>query len=268
MRSVMVMVCCLLAIMVLGPMLAPYDPTTINIPQRLAPPNSEFALGSDALGRDILSRLLHGAQWSLGLAFVISLISLFVGTIIGLVAAMGNNRGNRFADWTVMRITDIFLAFPELLAAVVIAGLLGANTWNLIFALCVTGWMRYARVARGVGLSLRTKGYVIQASLAGVSPWHMARWHYLPALIPSLTVVWTGMFARSILGISALGFLGFGVQPPTPEWGAMLYDARIHMRSTPLQMLWPGLAIVSCVLAINVVGDVLRDALAKQGIKL
>ncbi len=178
----------------------------------------------------------------------------------GLLAA----QGGRAVDWIVMRTTDSFLAFPELIAAVVIAGVLGASTSSLIFALTVTGWMRYARVARGIGLSLRSKGYVVQARLAGLSPFYIARWHYLPSLLPSLAVVWTGMFARAILGISALGFLGFGVQPPMPEWGTMLLDARVHMRSTPLQMIWPGLAIVTCVLAINLAGDVLRDALAKQ----
>lgn len=245
---------------IVGPLLAPYDPTAINIPKRLAAPSAEFPLGTDALGRDILSRLLYGARWSLGLALVVSLIGLCVGTVIGLVAALGG----RIADWAVMRTTDTFLAFPELVAAVVIAGLMGAGTWSLIFALSVTGWMRYARVARGIGLSLRTRGYVVQAKLAGLSPLAVARWHYLPSLVPSLTVVWTGMFARAILGISALGFLGFGVQPPTPEWGTMLLDARVHMRSTPLQMVWPGLAVVTCVLAINLAGDALRDALATE----
>ena len=161
-----------------------------------------------------------------------------------------------------------FLAFPELVAAVVIAGLLGAGTGSLIFALSITGWMRYARVARGIGLSLESRGYVVQAKLSGLSPFSIARWHYLPSLLPSLTVVWTGMFARAILGISALGFLGFGVQPPTPEWGTMLLDARIHMRSTPLQMIWPGLAVVLCVLAINLAGDALRDALAKRSFEV
>ncbi|WP_299800590.1 ABC transporter permease [uncultured Ruegeria sp.] len=166
-----------------------------------------------------------------------------------------------------MRVTDTFLAFPELVAAVVIAGVLGSGTASLIFALSVVGWMRYARVARGIGLSLQTRGYVVQAGLAGLSPLYIARWHYLPSLMPSLIVVWTGMFARAILGISTLGFLGFGVQPPMPEWGTMLLDARIHMRSTPLQMVWPGLAVVVCVLSINLVGDALRDALSKKEIK-
>ena len=258
MRSVLVLITCFVALAVLGPMLAPYDPTAINIPKRLRPPGGEWLLGTDALGRDILSRLLHGARWSLGLAFLISLIGLCIGTLMGLAAALGG----KITDWTIMRITDTFLAFPELVAAVVIAGLLGGGTTSLIFALCVTSWMRYARVARGIGLSLETRGYVVQAKLAGLSSFPIARWHYLPALLPSLTVVWTGMFARAILGISTLGFLGFGVQPPTPEWGTMLLDARIHMRSTPLQMIWPGLAVLICVLSINLTGDALRDALA------
>ncbi|MEM6323347.1 MAG: ABC transporter permease [Pseudomonadota bacterium] len=260
MRSVGVLAAVFVALAVFGPMLAPYDPTAIDIPNRLATPGEGHLLGTDALGRDILSRLLVGARWSLGLAFLISVIGLCVGTLIGLLAA----QGGKIADWLVMRVTDTFLAFPDLVAAVVIAGVLGAGTGSLIFALSVTGWMRYARVARGIGLSVQNRGYVVQARLAGLSPISIARWHYLPALLPSLTVVWTGMFARAILGISALGFLGFGVQPPMPEWGTMLLDARVHMRSTPLQMIWPGLAVVASVLAINLTGDALRDRVAEQ----
>lgn len=260
MRSVLALAIGMVLLAGFGPMLAPYDPTAVNVPKRLAPPSAEFLLGTDALGRDNLSRLLHGARWSLGLAFLVSVIGLVVGTTIGLVAALGG----RIADWVVMRATDTFLAFPELVAAIVIAGLIGAGTWSLIFALSVTGWMRYARVARGIGLSVQCRGYVVQARLAGLPALSIARWHYLPSLVPSLTVVWTGMFARAILGISALGFLGFGVQPPNPEWGSMLLDARVHLRSTPLQMIWPGLAVVICVLAINLAGDALRDTLAKQ----
>ncbi|MEM9230141.1 MAG: ABC transporter permease subunit [Pseudomonadota bacterium] len=258
MRSVLALTVALGALAVFGPSLAPNDPNAIDIPNRLASPGGTYLLGTDALGRCVLSRLLHGATWSLGLAFIISMIGLAAGTLIGLAAAMGG----RLVDWALMRVTDSFLAFPELVAAVVIAGVLGASTWSLIFALSVTGWMRYARVSRGVGLSLRERGHVIQARLAGLSPIAIAQWHYLPALGPSLIVVWTGMLARSILFISGLGFLGFGVQPPTPEWGTMLLDARVHLRSTPLLMIWPGLTILITVLAINLTGDALRDSLA------
>ncbi|WP_282091818.1 ABC transporter permease [Epibacterium ulvae] len=260
MRSVLILAVFFALLIVFGAALAPHDPNALNIPKRLSPPSTEFLLGTDALGRDVLSRLLHGARWSLGLAFAVSLISLVIGTCVGLIAA----QGGKIADWVMMRVTDTFLAFPELVAAVVIAGLLGAGTWSLIFALSLTGWMRFARVARGTGLSVKTRGYVVQAQLAGMPAWSIARWHYLPALLPSLTVVWTGAFARAILGISALGFLGFGVQPPNPEWGSMLLDARVHMRSTPLLMIWPGLVVVTCVLVINLSGDALRDAIAKD----
>lgn len=262
-RSVLVLMIFLIGLAVFGPFFAPHDPTMIDIPNRLAPPGGLYPLGTDAMGRDILSRLLYGARWSLGLAFLVSTIGLVVGTAVGLIAAMGG----RTVDWGIMRVTDIFLAFPDLVAAVVIAGVLGASTNSLIFALTITGWMRYTRVARGIGLSLASRGHVVQARLAGLSGPSIARWHYLPALAPSLTVVWTGMLARAILGISALGFLGFGVQPPTPEWGTMLLDARVHMRSTPLQMIWPGLAVVFSVLSINLVGDVLRDGLVTKDIR-
>lgn len=259
-RPVLTVVGILAALAVFGPSLAPNSPTAIDIPNRLAAPGGQYPLGTDAMGRCILSRLLHGARWSLGLAFLVSTIGLIAGSLLGLVAAMGG----RAVDWAVMRVSDIFLAFPDLVAAVVIAGVLGGSTGSLVFALTITGWMRYARVTRGEGLGLATRGHVIQARLAGLSGPAIARWHYLPALVPSLTVVWTGMLARAILGISALGFLGFGVQPPTPEWGTMLLDARVHIRSTPLQMIWPGMAVLLCVLAINISGDILRDALAEK----
>lgn len=260
MRSVVLVASLLAAIALFGPLFAPHDPNAISIQNRLAPPGGAWPLGTDAMGRCILSRLVYGARWSLGLAFLVSGLGLVIGSLIGIASAMGG----RPMDWGMMRVTDIFLAFPDLVAAVVIAGVLGAGTGSLIFALTVTGWMRYARVARGVGLSLASSGHVLQARLVGLAPTAIARWHYLPALLPSLTVVWTGMLARAILGISALGFLGFGVQPPTSEWGTMLLDARVHMRSTPLQMIWPGLAIAICVLSINLAGDALRDALARE----
>jgi len=197
MRSVFVLAAVFIAIAIFGPLAAPYDPASINIPNRLSAPTAEWRLGTDALGRDIFSRLLFGARWSLGLAFLVSVIGLCIGTLMGLIAALGG----KYADWLVMRITDTFLAFPELVAAVVIAGLLEAGTGSLIFALSVTGWMRYCRVSRGIGLTLQSRGYVVQAKLAGMSALAIARWHYLPALLPSLTVVWTGMFARAIPGL-------------------------------------------------------------------
>lgn len=177
MRSVAALVAVFVLLAVLGPLLAPYDPAAIDIPARLEGPSPAHLLGTDALGRDTLSRLLHGARWSLGLAFLISLLGLVAGTLVGLLAALGG----RWVDWIVMRVTDAFLAFPELVAAVVIAGLLEPGTGSLVLALGVVGWMRYARVARGIGLSQSTRGYVIQARLAGLSPLAAARSAISPA---------------------------------------------------------------------------------------
>lgn len=244
----------------LGPWLAPNDPAALDIAARLAGPSWEAPLGRDHLGRCILSRLLVGAQWSLGLSLVISLIGLGIGTLVGVVGAMTGRAG----DAVTMRTADVFLAFPELVAAVVIAGVLGPGVWTLILALGAVGWMRYARVARGLCLSISARDYVVQARLAGLGPLGMLRWHYLPAVMPHLLVVWSTAWARSILAISGLGFLGFGMQPPLPEWGTMLLDGKAWIRSAPLLTLWPGLMILIWVLAINLAGDRLRDALADR----
>lgn len=245
----------LLALALLGPVLAPNDPIQIAVMDRLSGPSVTYPLGTDAMGRCILSRLMHGARWSLGLALVISLIGLLIGTLVGVLSASTG----RLGDALFMRITDTFLAFPELIAAVVIAGLLGPGIGSLVLSLSLVGWMRYARVARGVCLNLNHRDYVIQARLTGLNGWHLARWHYAPALALSLIVLWSLMFGRSILAISGLGFLGFGVQPPMPEWGTLLLDGKAYIRSEPQLMLWPGLVILLTVLTINLTGDRLRD---------
>lgn len=249
-----------LALIGLGPWLAPNDPTALDIAARLEGPSRDAPLGRDHLGRCILSRLLVGARWSLGLSLAISLIGLVLGTLIGVLGAMAGRAG----DAVTMRTADVFLAFPELVAAVVIAGILGPGVWTLILALGAVGWMRYARVARGLCLSLSARDYVVQARLSGLGTGGMLRWHYLPAVLPHLLVVWSSAWARSILAISGLGFLGFGMQPPLPEWGTMLLDAKPWIRSAPLLTLWPGLMILAWVLAINLAGDRLRDALADR----
>lgn len=260
-RPVLAVVLLLGALIVLGPALAPNDPAAIGIAQRLAPPSPSHPLGRDALGRCILSRLMVGARWSLGLSLGISLLGLAVGTAVGVLAGLFEGRVGRAADAVAMRTTDVFLAFPELVAAVTIAGVLGPGVGPLVIALGTVGWMRHARVARGLMLSVRTRDHVVQARLSGLGTWGLIRWHYLPALAPSLLVVWSGAWARSVLAISGLGFLGFGMQPPTPEWGTMLLDGKAHLRAAPHVMLWPGLAIGLAVLSINLAGDRLRDAL-------
>lgn len=242
----------------LGLWLTPYDPAAADFLNRLAPPEAAHWLGTDHLGRDIGTRLLYGAIWSLGLSLAISGAGLVIGTLVGLLAA----RAGRLPDAVLMRVTDSFFAFPELIAAVTFAGLFGPSTFNLVLALSLVSWMKFTRLSRSLALNLGERGFVVQARLNGL-PEGLILWrHILPNVVPSLLVLWTNSWSRTILAVSGLSFLGFGVQPPAAEWGAMLLDGKPYMQSAPHIMIFPGLAVLAAVLTINLLGDRLRDLLA------
>lgn len=249
--------CCLCTVAFL---LTPYDPAEANFLKRLAPPDADNWFGTDHLGRDIGTRLLHGVVWSLGLSFAIATAGLLIGTLIGLVAA----RAGRIGDFALMRLTDSFFAFPELIAAVTFAGLFGPSTTNLVIALSIVSWMKFTRLARSLAHGLDGRDFVIQARLNGLSSLEILWRHILPNVVPSLLVLWTNSWSRTILAVSGLSFLGFGVQPPTAEWGAMLLDGKPYMQTAPHIMIFPGLAVLASVLVINLVGDRLRDVLAAK----
>jgi len=258
-RSVffIVVVVCLIAMAI---WFSPYDPAQANFLNRLAPPEAAHWFGTDDLGRDIATRLLHGVIWSLGLSLAIATIGLVVGTLIGLIAA----RVGRMGDFALMRLTDSFFAFPELIAAVTFAGLFGPSTTNLVIALSIVSWMKFTRLSRSLAYGLNERDFVIQARLNGLSSMAILWWHILPNVIPSLLVLWTNSWSRTILAVSSLSFLGFGVQPPTAEWGAMLLDGKPYMQTAPHIMIFPGLAVLLSVLTINLVGDRLRDLVAES----
>lgn len=243
----------------IGFWLTPYEPEQADFLNRLASPEPSHWLGTDHLGRDIGTRLLYGAYWSLGLALVVSLAGLTAGTFIGLLAA----RSGSFPDAILMRVTDSFFAFPELIAAVAFAGLFGPSTINLVIALSLVSWMKFARLARSLALTISERDFVIQARLNGLPGWLILWRHILPNVIPSLLVLWSSSWSRTILAVSGLSFLGFGVQPPTAEWGAMLLDGKPYLQTAPHIMIFPGLAVLISVLAINLAGDRLRDLLAQ-----
>ncbi len=238
--------------------LTPFAPAEADFLNRLAPPAPNHWFGTDHLGRDIGTRLLYGTFWSLGLSFAISFSGLVVGTLIGLLAGAAG----RLIDMTLMRITDSFFAFPELIAAVTFAGLFGPSTINLVIALSVVSWMKFTRLTRSLSLTVREQDFVIQARLNGLSRGRILSRHILPNVIPSLLVLWTSSWSRTILAVSGLSFLGFGVQPPTAEWGAMLLDGKPYMQTAPHIMIFPGLAVLISVLVINLSGDRLRDLLS------
>lgn len=240
-----------------GFFLTPYDPNMPDFLNRLSSPSAAHWFGTDQLGRDVATRLLYGGLWSIGLALLITLFGAIAGTIIGLAAG----HFGRVADTALMRVTDSFFAFPELIAAITIAGVLGPSTANMVLALILVGWMRFARLARSLSVEIAHRDFVTQARLNGL-PSRLILWrHILPNVGPSLLVLWTNSWSRTILSISGLSFLGFGVQPPNAEWGAMLLDGKAYMQTAPHLMIFPGLAILVSVLAINLTGDQLRDLL-------
>ena len=238
-----------------GPWLAPNNPVTPHPDLRLKPPSPDFPMGCDALGRCLFSRILCGAKASIGIGFAAVALSACFGTMIGLAA--GYFKG--WADEVFMRITDMFLAFPEMVAAIALAGIMGGGNLNLIFAISCISWTKYARLSRGIALASSEALYVKSAHLSGVGPVTILFRHILPTVRPAMTVLATVGMAKGILSVSSLGFLGFGVQPPDPEWGTLLMEGKDYLFVAPHLSIFPGLCIMITVLAFNLLGNALEQ---------
>ena len=249
----------LLGLYAVALLLTPYDSNTADFLSRLQPPGAMHWFGTDHLGRDVATRIIYGAGWSVGLALVISVCGAVIGILVGLCAGIGPHWLDRLS----MRTADSFFAFPELIAAISISGILGPSTGNMVLALVMVSWMRYARLVRSLTLELSQKDFVLQARLNRLPIWLILWRHFIPNLRLGLLVLWTNMWSRTILSISGLSFLGFGVQPPEAEWGAMLVDGKAYMLTAPHLMIIPGLAVLITVLALNLIGDQLRDHMQK-----
>lgn len=237
--------------------IAPYSPTEQNLFNRLAAPSLAHPMGTDQLGRDILSRVLHGARISLRIAVIVVSITLIIGTAVGVTAGYFGG----WVDEALMRLVDVLLAFPGLLLALVVAGILGPSLNNIMIALAVVGWTQYARVIRSETLSVKEKEYMQSAQLMGVSTPRLLVRHALPNVITPVIVLATMDLAYVILGTAGLSFLGLGAQPPTPEWGTMLASGRDYVTTAWWIVNFPGLAIMILVLGFNLLGDGLRDVL-------
>jgi peptide/nickel transport system permease protein len=248
---------------VAAPLVAPFDPLEQDIGQRLREPGWQdeqgrvHPLGTDHLGRDILSRVVFGSRIALLVGLAAVVISGVLGMLIGLVAGYF---GGRLDDF-LMRLADIQLAFPFILLAIAVIGVLGPSLRNIIIVIGVSSWVVYARVVRGEVLSIREREYVHAAVALGSRPWRVLMTHVLPNTFTPWLVVATLDMARVIVIESALSFLGLGVQPPTPTWGGMLADGRVYLSTAWWLATFPGLAILVTVLGINLLGDGLRDTL-------
>ena len=242
---------------IFAPWVAPSSPFAQDLYHGLAGPGADHLLGQDRLGRDILSRLIYGARISLTVGFVTVGISLMVGTILGTAAGYLGGR----VDMVVMRVCDVFLAFPGILLAIAVMAALGPSFTNVVISLSMMGWTGFARLARGQTLSLREREFVTAAVALGASPARVMALHIIPNLAAPMIVEATFAVAAAVIGEAGLSFLGLGAQPPTPSWGAMLAEGRQFLLVAPNLAIWPGLAIMTMTLGINFLGDGLRDIL-------
>ncbi|MCW5853458.1 MAG: ABC transporter permease [Anaerolineae bacterium] len=240
-----------------APLIAPYDPLEQVVADALKPPSPEHLFGTDDVGRDMLSRIIYGGQITLRVGLISVTIAGTIGTLLGIIAGFYGG----WLDTLIMRLIDILLAFPGLLLALTIIAILGPGLFNVMIAVGIGGIPSYTRVARGTTLTVRERDYVMSGRVTGCSDLRIMFRYILPNVLPPLIVLATVGVAGAILTAAGLSFLGLGAQPPTPEWGSMLTNGRTYLRQAWWFTMFPGLAVMVTVLAINMFGDGLRDAL-------
>lgn len=246
---------------VLAPVIAPYSPTKQRVTNALKPPSAEYLLGTDELGRDILSRVMYGGQASLQVGIIAVGIAMFAGVTLGLIAGYWSNT---LLDQVIMRLMDALLAFPALVLALALVAALGPSLQNAIIAVGIVGVPAYARLTRGQVLSVREREYVTAARTIGAPDARIILNHILPNVTAPLIVQSSLGVAFAILAEAGLSFLGLGVQPPTPSWGSMLNAGRGYLEIDPWLIIGPGTAIFLAVLGFNFLGDGIRDVLDPQ----
>ncbi|EMS95725.1 LecC [Agrobacterium tumefaciens str. Cherry 2E-2-2] len=242
---------------VFAPLIAPYDPLKQNILHRLTPPSAQFWLGTDSYGRDVLSRLLYGARISLSIGFLSVMIAMVVGSALGILAGY---IGGIF-DQIVMGIVDVMLSFPTLLLGLMVAAMLGASFENLIIAIAITETAPFARVARAPTIAMKRRDFVEAGRSLGFSPLRIMGVHILPNILSDIVVVASLWMASAIRTEASLAFIGLGVLPPTATWGGMIREGFENILSGWWLVVFPSLAILVTVLALNILGDALRDAI-------
>jgi peptide/nickel transport system permease protein len=242
----------------LAPVIAPHDATRQNLANDLVEYSSDHPLGTDKLGRDVLSRLIYGARVSLTVGLATVALSLAIGLVVGSLSGYWGG----WIDQSLMRLVDILMAFPGILLAIAFTAVLGPGLEHVVLALCLIGWTGYARLVRGEILSLREREFIHAARALGCRPARTILRHLLPNLLPPLLIQATFGLAAAIVAEGSLSFLGLGVEPPTPSWGAMLSEGRQFLLVAPHLTTYPGLAIMLTVFALNLVGDALQEKLA------
>lgn len=249
-----------LFICLFAPLLAPNDPLSVNVADAFLPPCRAYPLGTDNLGRCLLSRLIWGSRISMGYSAVVLTIMLLVGVFTGLLSGYVGG----LADSLIMRLTDIFMAMPSILVVMAIAGTLGRTGANLVLAMSLVYWAGYARITRALTLSVRESSFILALRAGGTCGLRLLFKHILRNICPTILSLATMEFGSIILAIAGFSFLGIGVQAPLPEWGVMLSDSRNYIQSCPRLMILPGLTIVTAVLGFNFLGDGFKHGLEQR----
>jgi peptide/nickel transport system permease protein len=245
-----------------GADVAPYDPLDVQLKQKLSPPSARHLLGTDNLGRDVLSRVMAATGVSLGAGLIILLASTVVGTVFGMISGYSGGR----VDEIMMRITDIFLAFPALVLAMAITAVLGPSLRNAMLAISVTWWPWYARLVRGMVLGIKEEEYILAARCIGAPTWRIGLFHIIPNVIVPVIVQAAMDMGSALVTASSLSFMGLGVQPPQPEWGAMINEGRDYVFAAWWMGVFPGLAIFGAVYLFNALGDAINSTLTRRDV--
>lgn len=257
--SVLVLV--LIAIAFAAPVLAPYDPTHAAMKDAFLEPGAQHLFGTDKLGRDCFSRVLYGARASLTGVLVLVASVFVVGTTMGVVSGYFGGK----VDMVIMRISDMMISFPGMILAIAIAGIMGGSLVNAVVALTIVSWTKYARLARSMVLKVKRRDFVEAAIVNGGTSPHILWVHILPNILPMMVITAAADIGALMMELAGLSFLGFGSQPPAPEWGLMLNEGRQQLQTAPWLMFFPGLAIFVTVVVFNLWGDNLRDVLDPRG---
>lgn len=245
----------LFLIAIFAPWLAPNNPTLVNLREKLQGPSATYPLGTDHLGRCILSRLLLGMRASLGSATIIFICSLIIGLLAGTIAGYFGG----WIDYVLMRICETVMSFPNLLLVIGLVGMFGPGLKQVVIALILVQWVYYARIFRGMVISLKTENFVTAAHISGSSSFKIMRKHIIPNIMPPLLVLSTLEMGWAIMNISSMSFLGLGVQAPMPEWGMMILEGKSYVRTNMELMIYPGICIMVVIIAFNLLGEALSE---------
>lgn len=256
-----VLVLCLLLIAIAAPVIAPYDPTHAAMKDAFLEPGAQHLFGTDKLGRDCFSRVLYGARASLTGVLVLVASVFVVGTTMGVVSGYFGGK----VDMVIMRISDMMISFPGMILAIAVAGIMGGSLVNAVIALTIVSWTKYARLSRSMVLKVKRRDFVEAAIVNGGTPGHILWVHILPNILPMMVITAAADIGALMMELAGLSFLGFGSQPPAPEWGLMLNEGRQQLQTAPWLMFFPGLAIFVTVVVFNLWGDNLRDVLDPRG---